>query len=186
MAADVSSVPISSTELREVLGLFATGVAIITATMEDGERIGATVSSFNSVSLDPPLVLFSIARAARAFSAWESAREFAVNILGEEQSVLSTRFSRSNTDKWAGIEPLPGEATAAPLLPRALAWLECASYAQYDGGDHVIFVGRVLSLRCRSEPEPRPLVFFKSRYRRLDPDLAIETPSREDFWLHGW
>jgi flavin reductase (DIM6/NTAB) family NADH-FMN oxidoreductase RutF len=153
---------------------------------DDGELIGATVSSFNSVSLDPPLILFSIARSAKAFPAWQRVEGFAVNFLGEDQSALSTRFARALADKWKGIRPLRGVATNAPLLPDALASLECRPYAQYDGGDHVIFVGQVLSLQLRSIPDPRPLVFFGSRYRRLDPERQIETPFDADLWLHGW
>jgi flavin reductase (DIM6/NTAB) family NADH-FMN oxidoreductase RutF len=157
----------TSKELRETLGLFPTGVAIITARV-DGCPIGATVSSFNSVSLEPPLVLFSIAKSAAALPAWQKATEYAINLLGEDQSALSNRFAKAMTDKWDGIEPVQAQAISAPLLPDVLGWLECESYAQYEGGDHIIFVGRVVALRKGPHQSARPLIFFGSRYRQLD------------------
>jgi len=176
--------PFSDREFRDVLSHFATGVAVMTSVGLDGSRLGATVSSFNSVSLDPPLVLFSIGRNAKAFASWEAAQAFTVNILAEAQSDVSTRFARAMSDKWQGIEPRAGKNGAA-LLPGAVAWLECASYAKYDGGDHLIIVGRVEGLALR-EPGCRPLIFFGGKYRRLDSDHPIETPAGTDIWLHGW
>lgn len=175
----------SDRDFRDALGLFATGVTVITGIAPDGARLGATVSSFSSVSLDPPLVLFSIGRNARAFSAWQTIETFAVNILAEEQSAISTRFARALTDKWEGIERRVG-ANGAPLLHGALAWLECTSYARYDGGDHVIFVGQVDALTVRAGSDGRPLVFYGGRYRQLDSDRRIQTPPDTDLWLHGW
>ena len=177
--------PFSNKELRETLGLFPTGVAIITAIVDDGP-IGTTVSSFNSVSLDPPLVLFSVARSAAALPAWKKAMDFAINLLGEDQSELSNRFARPLTDKWNGIEAIRAQTISAPLLPGALGWLECESYAQHDGGDHIIFLGRVVAIRTRSIPAARPLVFFGSRYRQLNPDRKLDTPDDAVHWLHGW
>jgi flavin reductase (DIM6/NTAB) family NADH-FMN oxidoreductase RutF len=177
--------PFSDREFRDVLGLFATGVAVITSTAPDGARLGATVSSFSSVSLDPPLVLFSMGRNAKAFPAWEVVGAFAVNILAEDQSATSTRFARALTDKWQGVEPCFG-ANGSPLLDGALAWLECTSYATYDGGDHLIFVGRVDALTLCTTPNGRPLVFFGGGYRQLDSDRLIQTPPDTDQWLHGW
>ncbi len=175
----------SDRDFRDALGLFATGVAVITGTAQDGARLGATVSSFSSVSLDPPLVLFSLGRNAKAFPAWEAVKTFAVNILAEEQSATSTRFARALTDKWEGIECCFG-ANGSPLLHGALAWLECTSFARYDGGDHVIFVGYVDALTFRAASDVRPLVFFGGKYRQLDSDRLIQTPPDTDQWLHGW
>lgn len=172
-------------EFRAALGAFATGVTVITAVTPQGERIGTTASSFNSVSLDPPLVLFSIARSAKAFAAWQSVDSYAINVLSEHQDDISTRFARPLSDKWRGLEPIEGPAAGLPLLPEALASIECASYARYDGGDHVIMVGQVLSVhqdRLRS----RPLVFFGGRYRQLGAEGQIPTPADADIWLHGW
>src|SRR5688572_12128938 len=104
---------------RQALGLFPTGVAVVTTITGDGARIGTTVSSFNSVSLSPPLVLFSIARTANSFAAWAEAKTYAINILHEHQDELSTRFARALADKWKTLKPRIGE-TGALLVPAAL------------------------------------------------------------------
>jgi len=182
----------SDREFRDALGLFATGVVVITsagnAECGNGNRngyLGATISSFSSVSLDPPLILFSIGRHSKAFTAWQSVDHFAVNILNENQSAISTRFARALIDKWDGVKMRPGIA-GVPLLSDALAWIECRSYAKHDGGDHLIIVGQVLSLAARSEVDTRPLVFFRGKYRQLDVNPGISTPPDADQWLHGW
>jgi len=172
-------------ELRGALGSFATGVTVMTTLTADGERLGATVSSFNSVSLDPPLILFSLARTAQAFAAWEAAEGFAVNILAEDQTEISNRFARALSDKWSGLAALPGPVTGIPLIPGALVTMECTIFARYDGGDHLIFVGRVVAIE-RNEETRRPLLFYGSRYRSLDTQHTIATPNDADIWLHGW
>lgn len=176
----------SDRDFRDALGLFATGVVVITATgSSGGEHLGATISSFSSVSLDPPMILFSIGRHSKAFAAWQAIDAFAVNILGEDQSAVSTRFARPLTDKWTGVKTRPGLG-GIPLLPEALAWIECRSHAKYDGGDHLIIVGEVLGLTARPKEGARPLVFFGGRYRQLDANSGISTPPDADQWLHGW
>jgi len=181
----------SDRDFRDALGLFATGVVVITSAGNaggNGDRsgyLGATVSSFSSVSLDPPLILFSIGRQSKAFAAWQSVDAFAVNILSENQSAISTRFARALTDKWDGVNASTGLG-GTPLLSDALAWIECRSYAKYDGGDHLIIVGEVLSLTARSGAGTRPLVFFGGKYRQLDLNPGISTPPDADQWLHGW
>jgi flavin reductase (DIM6/NTAB) family NADH-FMN oxidoreductase RutF len=180
-----ASCDIAPKEFREVLGSFATGVTVITAVTAGGERLGSTASSFNSVSLDPPLILFSLARSAKAFDAWQSVEAFAVNILTERQDALSTRFARPLTDKWKDVETVAGPVAGLPLLPGALASMECSTYARYDGGDHIIMVGRAISL-TRTPLRPNPLIFYSSRYRKLDRDDEMPTPRDADLWLHGW
>jgi flavin reductase (DIM6/NTAB) family NADH-FMN oxidoreductase RutF len=175
----------SDRQFRDVLGLFATGVTVVTAVSSDGIRLGATISSFSAVSLDPPLVLFSLSRRATAIKAWSAVEAFAVNILAEDQSAASTQFARAMTDKWDGIASEDG-TNGCPLLKKALASIECSSYQKYDGGDHLIFVGRVDRLIIRNRQELRPLLFFRGKYRRLDAELAIPTPADADQWLHGW
>lgn len=171
-------------QFRDVLGLFPTGVAIVTTKTPDGSPLGATVSSFNSVSLDPPLILFSIAKKAHALPIWEAAEYYAVNVLREDQSELSTRFARALSDKWSGITPVDkGENI---LLPEALAWFECSRHACHDGGDHIILVGRVTAFAAAGDSNPRPLVFYKGRYRNLDSHHDIETPRGLDHLVHGW
>jgi len=168
-------------EFRDALGLFATGIAIVT-TEVDGVLAGATVSSFNSVSLSPPLVLFSIARSAASFSLWQKSSGFGVTLLGEDQSDLSTRFAGRGTDKWSGLCVRHGPK-GFPLMPGGTASFECEMHARYEGGDHEILVGRVVSF----ETAPRdPLLFYGGRYRRIQPDKPMATPPEVNAWLHGW
>lgn len=174
-----------TTSFRHTLGLFPTGVAIVTTRDADANWIGATISSFNSVSLDPPLVLFSIARTAKAYAAWESASHYAVNVLPEAESQLSTRFARALSDKWEGLEPHVN-AHGVPLLREALAWFECRHHSHCDGGDHLILVGEVLSHTARPNAGRRPLVFFGGKYRKLDEDKPAQTPAGIEHLLHGW
>lgn len=175
----------SDRDFRDAVGLFATGVAVVTGVSDDGMRLGTTVSSFSSVSLDPPLVLFSLSRSAIGFRAWSEVKTFAINILAEGQSTTSTRFARAMTDKWEGIVPEYG-VNGSPLLSEALAWIECTSYSKYGGGDHVIFVGRVDRLTVRDMHEAKPLLFFRGKYRRIDSEQFIQTPADADQWVHGW
>lgn len=175
----------SAPEFRAALGMFATGVTIVTGRDANGHRIGLTANSFNSVSLDPPLVLFSIARNAKSFEAWQEARGFAVNVLAEEQVDISNRFARPLADKWGALAFASGAVCRFPLIPGALAAMECVHYANYDGGDHLILVGRVVSI-SRHPASRRPLVFHGGRYRILDDEERISTPREADVWLHGW
>jgi flavin reductase (DIM6/NTAB) family NADH-FMN oxidoreductase RutF len=160
---------------RQSLGEFATGVAVITAQGSGEELIGMTMSSFNSVSIDPPLVLFSVDRRANSLPAMLEAKGFAVNVLAREQEHISNRFARALSDKWAEVKRSVGHASA-PLITGALAHFECEPYANYDGGDHVIFLVRVLRHAVRPG-NPAPLIFFRGRYR----DLVDET-QREPSW----
>lgn len=148
---------------RSALGTFATGVTVMTTVSSKGDLIGNTASSFNSVSLDPPLVLWSLARKALSFKAYVDAPYFAVNVLREGQDDLSARFSKSAGDKWHGIDYETWE-TGCPILPNALAVFECKSTFTYDGGDHVIFVGEVL--KFDHDPKGKPLVFWRGGYHR--------------------
>lgn len=172
-------------ELRSAFGSFATGVAIVTA-LHDGERIGATVSSFNSVSLAPPLVSFSIARDARAFHAWEATPTFGVSILSTDQADVSARFARSLGDKWTGVSLQPGCKVDAPLIDGAIMWFECETYGRHDGGDHIILIGRVLAARRNRAANPAPLVFFGGGYRHLAPPRGSEFLLQDAMWPHGW
>jgi len=152
-------------ELRDALGQYPTGVSVITAAAADGSKVGLTMNSFAAVSLDPPLVLFSVARAAHSLPALEAAKGFAVNILARDQEPLAERFARPLADKWSEVEHERGYGDA-PLLPGTAALLECAPFARHDGGDHVIFLARVLRLSVEAGREP--LVFHRGRYTALD------------------
>ena len=175
-----------SKAMRDALGYFPTGVTIITALAPNGERLGATVSSFNSVSLDPPLVLFSIANTAKSFDLWRSVKHYAVSVLHEDQTDISNRFARAMSDKWEGVMPKAARHTDAPLIPNALCWFECESWAHCDGGDHVIFVGKVLGLQVRPTTNDRPLTFFRGRYSKLGSPVAEDPGWHDNLWLHGW
>ena len=153
-----------SRTFRDALGMFATGVTIVAAAGEDGEPVGMTVSSFNSVSLDPPLVLFSVDRGALSLPMLQRAPGYAISVLSAEQAELSRRFAATGAEKWAGLELEIGYG-GAPLIPDAIAVFECRPYAVYDGGDHEIFVGEVVAYR--SEHAAAPLVFFGGEYRSL-------------------
>lgn len=154
-------------EFRRALGQFATGVAVISAPGRDGEPVGITVSSFNSVSLEPALILFSVARSAGSLPALRAAPGYAVNVLREEQEQLSNRFARPRTYKWSDVRHTPGVASA-PVIEDTLACFECEPYAEYDGGDHLIFVGRVVRFRLMSDGDP--LLFFRGRYCGIRPE----------------
>ena len=167
---------------RDALGQFPTGVGIITA-LVDGEKLGMTVSSFNSLSLDPPLILFSIYRKALSFMAWRQAKHFAVNILNADQEELSNRFARTKGDKWSGVTTTTG-MTGAPILPGAVITFECEAFGRHDGGDHEIFVGRVIALHESEAQCGRSLVFFDGQYRRLSEQGAHNVP--KDSHLQGW
>lgn len=158
-------------EFRKALGTFATGVTIITARAADGAPIGLTANSFNSVSLDPPLVLWSLANNAMSFDAFRAATHWAVHVLGSDQEDLSGRFARRGEDKFAGLEFDEGEG-GVPLLRGCAARFECRTASQYQGGDHLIFIGEVLRF---VRDEAAPLVFHGGKYahatRRDPPDL---------------
>jgi flavin reductase (DIM6/NTAB) family NADH-FMN oxidoreductase RutF len=160
---------------RRALGEFATGVAVVTARGKGQELIGMTMSSFNSVSVDPPLVLFCVDRKARSLPAMLEARGFAINVLARDQEGISNQFARALTDKWNQIKTSVGHAEAL-LISGALAHFECAPFGDYNGGDHVIFVVRVVRHTTRDEAAA-PLIFFRGRYR----DLVDET-EREPTW----
>src|SRR4029077_283487 len=152
-----------SRSFRSALGSFATGITIVTSIGPDGEALGFTANSFNSVSLDPPLVLFSLDRRAYSLKAFESAGVFAINVLREDQEQVSTAFARALSHKWDSVSFEPWEA-ASPILADALANFECETKSMHDGGDHVIFVGQVLALRTG---EGRPLLYYRGAYRQL-------------------
>jgi flavin reductase (DIM6/NTAB) family NADH-FMN oxidoreductase RutF len=169
--------------LRNALGHFATGVVIITAQV-DGNRLGATISSFNSVSLNPPLVLFSIARGAFGFTQWQRAESVAIWVLRENETEISNRFARSRGEKWSGIEEV-WTSNGAPALPNWLAYFLCDPYSRYDGGDHEIFVCRVTEFAL-AKSDPSPLIFYSGRYRALKPEQIGPMLPDGNMWLHGW
>ena len=167
---------------RNTLGMFPTGVAVVTAQGPEGILQGVTVNSFNSVSLDPPLVLFSLSRKLFSLNVFLAANAFAINFLQEDQQDLSVRFNKALSNKWERVKYKTG-VTGAPVLLPALAVLECHPYAHYDGGDHVILVGRVEHIECQECSSP--LVYFRGGYHRLTP--RTPEPNGEAYALFsGW
>lgn len=151
----------SSQEFRSALGMFATGVTIVTARAADGQLIGLTASSFNSVSLAPPLVLWSLARAAASLSVFSAGSHYAINVLASDQKALAERFATRGADRWSGVAFDDGVGNA-PLLQGTAAVFECFNRSRYEEGDHVIFVGEVE--RCRWRAGASPLLFHGGRY----------------------
>jgi flavin reductase (DIM6/NTAB) family NADH-FMN oxidoreductase RutF len=152
--------------LRDAFGRFATGVAVITARDSEGP-MGLTVNSFASVSLAPPLLLFSVARTCRSLDRLSAAAGYAVNVLGRDQEALSNRFSGRGGEKWTPeIRVLQG-SHGAPLLDGALAAFECRPFARHEAGDHLVFIGEVLRFEAADEGEP--LLFYRGAYRGLEP-----------------
>lgn len=147
-------------ELRRAFGTYATGVTIITTRDAAGRLYGLTANSFSSVSLDPPLVLWSLSRSAGSFPAFRAATAFGVNVLGGEHRELSARFARYHPDKFGGIDFTLG-ARGVPLIAGAAAHFECDVEHRYEGGDHVIFVGRVERFDYVVKPT---LLFCHGRY----------------------
>lgn len=172
-------------KFRNALGQFPTGVVVATARTQAGELIGMTMSSFNSVSLDPPLILFSVHRKTMSFEAWQSISRYAINVLNEDQEQVSNQFARAGGNKWEDISVLTS-ASGVPLLPNAAVVFECVSHARYDGGDHEIFLGRVEAMHENAFTRGRPLVFFEGRYRQLASVATAHAPPPGVELLHGW
>lgn len=152
-----------ASSFREVLGHFATGVAVVTA-VDDGTPVGMAANSFTSVSLDPPLVLFCAAKTSTTWPRIERAPGFSVNILSDRQEELSRVFATKGADRFRGVAWTPG-ASGAPVLDGVLAHVDCIFEAEHEAGDHVIVVGRVLDLGIAAEAGP--LLFHRGGYGRL-------------------
>ena len=156
-----ASTPAFSTpDFRAALGTFATGVTIVTACDSAGLPVGITANSFNSVSLAPPLVLWSLARVAGSMPAFERGSHYAINILAADQHALALRFSAKAIDRFAGV-PFRTGPSGAPVLDGAAAVFECFNRSRYEEGDHVIFVGEVE--HCAPRPGAPPLIFHGGR-----------------------
>ena len=154
----------STQDFRTALATFATGVTIVTARDASGARVGLTANSFNSVSLAPPLVLWSLWRGAGSMPAFARGSHYAINILAADQRDLAERFATKTVDRFAGLAGLAWRegACGAPLLHGAAAVFECFNRSQYEEGDHIIFVGEVE--RCERREGASPLIFHGGRY----------------------
>jgi len=164
------SLPFTAPALRAALGQFATGVAIATTLNGDDAPVGLTINSFASVSLDPPLILWSLGLGSALLPAFRARNHFAINVLAAPHQPLADRFASRRPDKFTGLDWQPGVG-GVPLLSAALARFACRLEQAVPGGDHLILIGMVLDF---DRAEGEPLVFFNSRYRRLDAtDFAI-------------
>jgi flavin reductase (DIM6/NTAB) family NADH-FMN oxidoreductase RutF len=161
LASDHS--PIDPRDFRNALGSFATGVTVITAAAADGKPIGLTCNSFASVSLNPPLVLWSLVIYSSNLSVFQDASHFAVNVLGASQRAMSTQFATPSDNKFAGVDWTPGLG-GAPILAGCVANFQCRSAGRYYGGDHVIFLGAVEAYAYNRD---EPLLFAQGGYGRF-------------------
>ncbi|MGI5398267.1 flavin reductase family protein [Streptomyces sp. CA-135486] len=163
---DDERLPVEPGEYRRVLGHFATGVTVVTAYDEDGPA-GFACQSFASLSLDPPLVAFMVARTSTTWPRVARAGAFCVNVLGAEQGELCQGFAVSGADKFAGVTYDRAPATGAPRLDSVPAWIDCTIQTVHTGGDHLIVVGRVAALGAVDEGVP--LLFHRGRFGRFTP-----------------
>ncbi len=157
--------PIETAEFRRILGHWVTGVAVVAARRADGQPCGLTVNAFTSLSLGPPLVLVCIERSADSHDCIRDAGAFSVNVLAAADRALARRFATSGGSKFDGLD-LGRGSSGAPILKRALAWVDCRLHAQHAGGDHSIFVGEVLD---GGVSDGDPLVFHRGDYEGLHP-----------------
>lgn len=157
--------PVEPGEFRRVLGHFASGVTVVTALDADGPT-GFACQSFASLSLDPPLVAFMVARTSTTWPRIAAAGTFCVNVLGADQGGLCRSFAVSGADKFAGVGWTPTPATGSPRLNGAPAWIDCAITTVHTGGDHLIVVGRVADLGAE-EDGGEPLLFHRGRFGRF-------------------
>ena len=151
---------------RDTLGMFATGIAVVTTRAANGEAIGLTVNSFNSVSLDPPLIVLSLARHLQSLSVFEACEYYAVNVLSEDQQHLSQLFATRSDEKFAGLDIDEG-LYGVPLLRGCCARFECRNTVRHEGGDHLLFLSEVVRFDREDHP---PLIFHSGAYRRLAAD----------------
>lgn len=155
--------PFTSIDLRQALGSFATGVTIITTLGKNGQKVGMTANSFNSVSLDPPLVLWSLDKNTNCFEDFINASSFAIHVLAADQQDLSERFANVGQDRFNNLECSQG-LDGIPILDRYSACFQCTMEHRYEGGDHIILVGKVVDFIDNQLP---PLVFYRGQYKQL-------------------
>lgn len=155
---------VSTDDFRRALGSFASGVTIVTAMGSDSRPAGVTVSAFSSLSLDPPLVLVCLDKRTAALDVFQSCQHFAINILADDQTVISNTFASPEPDRFAGVATTLGVG-GSPLIDGAIAQLECRQHALHDGGDHIILVGAVE--QATSSETKEPLLYARGRYCTL-------------------
>ncbi|MDD1017325.1 flavin reductase family protein [Pseudomonas rubra] len=150
---------------REAIGHYASGITVITSYTND-EPIGFTCQSFYSVSMNPPLVSFSVMSSSASYPKIRQAGRFAVNILSGEQVKISNQFARRGTDKWHGVE-WQASTLGNPIISGSLHWLDCEIHAEHTAGDHLIVIGEVKALNLQEVAATQPLLYFKGQYCNL-------------------
>ncbi|WP_454255059.1 flavin reductase family protein [Pseudomonas sp. Marseille-Q8238] len=166
-----SSTAIEPLSFREALGHYASGITVITSHVDD-EPIGFTCQSFYSVSMNPPLVSFSVMSSSASYPKIRQAGRFAVNILSGEQVKISNQFARRGTDKWHGVE-WQQSPLGNPLIAGSLHWLDCEIHAEHAAGDHMIVIGEVKALNLQEAAATQPLLYFKGQYCNLAAHSAV-------------
>jgi 3-hydroxy-9,10-secoandrosta-1,3,5(10)-triene-9,17-dione monooxygenase reductase component len=156
--------PISELDFRNVVAHFCSGITVLTGTVDDAP-VGMTCQSFFSLSIDPMLVAFSVAKTSTTYPAIRAAGTCCVNVLAHDQPAVSRQFARSGTDKWSGIRWDRSRPLGNPVIDGVLAWFDCQIETEYEGGDHTIVLAKVCGLGAR--PEGRPLLYFQSKYAHL-------------------
>lgn len=157
---------VTAEQFRALMGSFAAGVTVVTTRDLGGRPWGLTATAFTSLSLDPPLCLVCIDRRTASHRPLVDSGRFAVSVLTDQQQDVSNHFASKLPDKFAGVAWQPGPITAVPVLSDALAWMECAVECVHEGGDHDIFVGRILSAQVL---DGRPLVYWRGSYADVTP-----------------
>ena len=150
-------------KMRNALGRFATGVTVVTGSDPDGTAVGVTISSFNTVSLDPPLVLWSLARQSKSLNCFAPGMAHTIHILSAQQQALAERFASTALDKFNGLTYRLDTAGIA-LLPDCLAYFECLTQSWYEGGDHIIIIGKVQQFEIA---EGEPLLFYRGQFNAI-------------------
>lgn len=162
---------IDSSYFREALGHYASGITVISSHI-DGEPVGFTCQSFYSVSIDPPLVSFSVMSSSYSYPKIRRAGRFAVNILSGEQVWISNQFARRGEDKWYGVEWM--ESTLGnPLIAGCLHWLDCEIHSEHAAGDHLIVIGEVKALNLQEAAAKQPLLYYKGQYRNIAEQCTV-------------
>ncbi|WP_350281533.1 flavin reductase family protein [Kribbella sp. HUAS MG21] len=172
MSASEPGGSVAPAEFRAALGRFASGITIM-STLQDGVAHAMTANAFTSVSLDPPLVLVCVDKGVRMHAAVLDCGYWAVSVLSGAQQPIADRFARSGRDLYTqfdGIGTTAGPKTGCLTIDGALSWLECRTWATYDGGDHTIVVGEVLSLGTGAADDPGALIYYARHYRELPGD----------------
>ena len=168
-------------EFRNALGQFATGVTVVTTSNDNGDPVGVTASSFNSVSVDPPLVLWSLAKSSHSMPAYQTSGGFNIHVLASHQDKLSNQFARPSDNKFEGVDWKPCE-NGHPVLPEYAAIFRCETQYQYEGGDHVIFVGKVVDYEAHDFPV---LVFHGGKYADAKAKLKLPETTEPAIDLEG-